>query len=73
MLAAAILDRLLHRGIVVAINGPPIACALTSSAPKRCTPVVNHDPTRLRHLRSADHRHHSQPQPAVLFTTLPRR
>jgi hypothetical protein len=47
---------------------PPIACAPTNNAPKRCavpcTPAVSHDPTRLRDLRPTDHRHHPQPQPA---------
>jgi DNA replication protein DnaC len=36
MLAASLLDRLLHRGVLVAIDGRPTGCAPTSNAPKRC-------------------------------------
>ncbi len=56
MLAASLLDRLLHRGIVVAIDGRRIGCALTSNAPnssgRRSTPGCPHD--RLRPMRNSE-------------------
>ena len=75
MLAAAVLDRLLHTGIVVSIDGPSYRMRAHQQRSERaahCTPRTDHDNPHLRGLRQPDHRHHPQPQPPVLLAALPR-
>ncbi len=77
MLAAALLDRLLHRGVIMGIDGPRIGCAPTNSAPNnyaaRCTRTGHDSAAGVRPLRPGDHRHQPQPEPALLLLPLPHR
>src|SRR5262249_13036218 len=61
----------------------PTGCVPTNNAPTNyatpSTPTVpspgrhDHPQPQLRHLHRADHRHPTQPEPALLLTPLPRR
>jgi hypothetical protein len=75
MLAASLLDRLLHRGIAVAIDGPSYRMRPTSSAPSNCArrstlPEERHDRLcAVRHHHA--HTHRARITQAVLHRRVP--
>lgn len=76
MLAAAVLDRVLHTGIVVSIDRPSYrmrAHQKRSDALRRALhPEPNHDHRQLPGLRHHHHCHHPKPQPPLLLASLPK-
>ena len=75
MLAAAVLDRLLHTGIVVSIDGLSYRMRAYQQRSDALRPASESRPLLSATVSPAapDHRHHPQTQPPLLLAALPRR